>query len=547
MARVWDDILRQRISRRRVLAGSATLGAAGVTLVACKSGGGGSGSPTGEPVAEGTPKPGGFLKLRQPVPFPNFNPFGPGIAALSQGLFLGYTVFDHLWFVPTDTGEVINFLADEIEVIDDVTIRVTLADAVFHDRPPVNGRAVKSTDVKASVEKFKEQVPFGYSWLHEIYDKMETPDDKTVIYHQKRPWFWFFTSSNAGSPWTSAILPEETLDDEQLLQEHPIGSGRWEIAGHDAFANVRLSKFANWRETGLPYLDGVNFVLAPDDTLAQAAFEAQDIHQLGGLNHEELADIENRLGDAIRSSSDLSRSYRTLQVKYEGIFVDERIRHAINLALDREEARQILDLGDGELAGPIPPAHQKYALEEDDPDLQEYFRHHPEEARVLLEQADFPFDEEFELKYHTLPGNPELAGIIQQQLSRVGIQLKLTGEDISRWLANTLGPGNYQLTAFTHLPYEDPSLPMSFYREPNFMGYQDDDVEAAMDAAATEPDEAARIEKTKEAQRVLIRKWAPQFTLYSPTSYTVTRSYVKGLVEGRGSFGLFNSRAWLDQ
>lgn len=546
MARVWDDIARKRISRRRVLAGGGALGAAGITLVACRSGGKG-GSKTPGPVDEGTPRPGGILKQRQTTPYPNFNPFGPGIAALTQGLFLGFTVFDHLWYVPTDTGEVIKFLASDIEIIDELTIKVTLGDAVFHNRAPAGGRAVTAQDVKASYEKFGEQVPFGFSWLQEILDHIEAPDDKTVIFYQNRPWFWFFTSSNAGSPWTSSILPRETLDDDELLQERPIGSGRWEIDSHDAFANVKLRKFANWRETGLPYLDGIDFVLIPDDALAQAAFEAKDIDTLTGLNHEELADIENRLGDDIVSSSDLSRQYRTLMVQYEGVFLEERVRHAISLALDREEAKQILDLGDGVLSGPLPPAHQKFVLDQDDPDLVEFFRHDPNEARALLEQADFPFDEEFELKYHTLPGNPELAGVIQQQLSRVGIQLKLTGEDISRWLANTLGPGNFQFTAFTHLPYEDPSLPLSFYREPNFMGYQDDDVEAAMNAAAVEQDEERRIELTKEAQRVLLRKWAPQFTLYSPISYSARWSYLKGVVEGRGTFGLFNSRAWLDR
>ncbi|MCH8949022.1 MAG: hypothetical protein IIB87_01430, partial [Chloroflexi bacterium] len=119
-------------------------------------------------------------------------------------------------------------------------------------------------------------------------------------------------------------------------------------------------------------------------------------------------------------------------------------------------------------------------------------------------------------------------------------------EDLTAWLSNTLGPGNFQMTAFTHLPYEDPSLPLSFYKSPNFMDYEDPDVEAAFFAAAAEVDEEARIELTKEAQRVIIRKWGPMLNLYSPKTFGATWNYYKGLVLGRGSFGLFNSRAWLD-
>jgi peptide/nickel transport system substrate-binding protein len=376
---------------------------------------------------------------------------------------------------------------------------------------------------------------------------METPDDHTVTYFQKRPWFWFFTSSNAGSPWTSSIVPQETLDKDDILNNDPIGSGRFVLGGHNDFTNVKLRKFDHWREPGLPYLDGVDNILITDDTSAQANFEAKNIDTITGLKHDVLADMESRLGNSIVTSSDLSRAYRTLMVHYDPPFTDVRVRHAINLAINRDEIRQVLDLGDGQFAGPVPPAHKTYVLSEDDKDLQEFFRFNADEAKRMLEDAGFPFDQEFELKYHTLPGNPDLAGILKQQLSKVGIKLKLTGEDISRWLSTTLGPGNFQFTCFTHLPYEDPSLPLNFYRTPNFMGYEDAEVEAAMNAAAVEQDDQKRIDLTKEAQRVIIRKWAPQYTLYAPITYGARWGYLKGTVEGRGSFGLFNSRAWLDK
>ena len=549
MARVYDRFMKQRLTRRRLLqgAGGTALGAGAVALVGCSGGGGPSGvaSPV---VDEGTPQPGGIARQRQTFAYPNFNPFGPGIAALTQGLFTGFTIFDHLWYVPSDTGEVIPFLASDIETIDAQTVRVSMGEAVFHDRPPVNGRDVRSTDLKASLEKFADQVPFGFSWLREVFERLETPDDRTVIYHQKKPWAWFFTSSNAGSPWTSSIVPVEILDNDDILNDKPIGSGRWTLEGHDAGANVRLRKFPNWREPGLPFLDGVDFFFAPDDTLAQAAFAAQDIDQIGGLNRLEVNDLERRFGDDLVTSSDLSRAYRTLMLKDEPPFDDPMVRHGINLVLDRDEIRQVLSLGDGEFCGPLPPAHGRFVLDEDDPDLQEYFRHDPADGKAMLEAAAFPFDQEFVLKYHNLGDVPDLAAILAAQLREVGINVKLPGaEDITFWLANTLGAGDFQMTCFTHLPYEDPSLPLSFYIEPNQMGYRDEGVEEAFLAAAAELDEERRIELTKEAQRAIIRNWGPMLNLYSAVTFEAHWNHYKGLVTGRGSFGLFNSRAWLDR
>src|SRR3990172_1422826 len=116
MARVYERFLRQRLSRRRLLRGAAgaTLGAAGVALVGC-AGEGGRGQPsrTGTPVAEGTPRPGGTLRLRQDLVFPNLSPLEPGLANVAQGLFTGFTVFDHLWYVPTDTGGGVPLLATD--------------------------------------------------------------------------------------------------------------------------------------------------------------------------------------------------------------------------------------------------------------------------------------------------------------------------------------------------------------------------------------------------------------------------------------------------
>ncbi|MDZ4278026.1 MAG: ABC transporter substrate-binding protein [Dehalococcoidia bacterium] len=553
MARVYDRFMRERITRRRLLraAGGSALGAAGIYVVACGGGGAdGDGAPTGvaSPAAEGTPRPGGILKLRQTATIPNFNPFGSGIAALIQGLYLGYTVFDHLWFVPTDTGEVINFLATDIETIDPQTVRVSMGEAVFQDIPPVSGRDVRSTDLKASIERFREQVPLGFSWLHEVFERIDAPDNRTVVYHQQRPWAWFFTASNAGSPISSSIIPEEIVRDDEFLNDGAIGSGRWILAGHEAGTNVQFRKFENYREAPLPYLDGVDNVYAPDDTLAQAAFGAQDIDRITGLNRIERDDLESSFGDQISFDTDLSRSYRTLMLKNEPPFDDPDVRHAISLALDRDEIRQVMNLGDGELCGPLPPAHELFVLDENDPDLQEYFRHDPQDARQMLEAAGFPFDQEITLKYSNFETAPDLGELVGKQLRDIGLNINLPGpEDLVAWLANTLGPGNFQMTSFTHLPYEDPSLPLRFYVEPNFMGYKDDDVEQAFRAAAETLDEEERIELTKEAQRVLIRKWAPMINLYSPTSFGATWDYVKGLILGRGSFGLFNTTVWLDK
>ena len=547
--RAWWD---RRLSRRRLLAGGAS--AAAATLLAACAGGDGGPTANETPAGgdEGPVKRGGIFRLPQGDPWPSMNPFLPGLSSLIQGLYLGYTVFDHLWFVPTDTGIRELFLATSVEQPDDLTIIAQMGEAVFHDKPPVNGRKVLAQDVKASFERFREVPPIGFSWLHHVLDHIEAPDDRTVIFRQKTPWGWVFTSSNAGSPISSSIMPQEILHDDGLLNRDAIGSGRWMLAGHDNGANVRLRKFPNWRQPGLPYLDGVDFRLITESAAEQAALLAQDVDAiiLGFPTRLDAEAARDQSNGRIRLSSDLSRSYRTLMLTWKEPFLDERVRRGINLALDRQQLIDAMDFGDGQMSGPLPPAHKRYVL--DDSGLEEYFRHDAGEARKLLEAASFPFDREIELKFANSEDSTQLAQIIEQQLRKVGIKLKLTGQDLIIWLPQTLAAGNFQMTCFTHLPYEDADLPLRFYMSAetgqlSFMGYKDGEVDRAILAASRELDEGRRVELTKEAQRVLIRKWAPMLNLYSPVAWNGAWDYVKGIVTGRGSIIFFNTKVWLDK
>ena len=569
--RYWQS---QRVSRRRVIVGAA-VGSAGIgaaAIVGCggsssnKTNGGGA-SPTavsGPKVTDGSQdgpaKPGGILNLRQfQAVVPSMNVFGPSILALAQGLFLGFTAYDHMWYVPTDTGVMELFLATAVEQPDPLTVIATIGDATFHDKPPVSGRKVTAEDVAASFKRFRDEIGVGFDWLHNIMDDIVAVDEKTVKITQKQSWAWVFTASNAGSPITSSILPKEILHSDDLLQKDAIGSGQWVLASHDNGANIQLKKFQNFRQfagtksaAGQPFLDGINNKSIADDVAALAAFKAGDIDTYTFANKTEAEDTKSQLGDKIVITSDLGRDYVSLMLKYEPPFLDQRVRQAFNLLIDREEAMQLLAEGSAVKAGPIPPVQKLYALPEDDPDLQEYFRHDIAEAKKLLDAASFDFEQELELKHPVRRVEVQLAQVLQAQFKRGGVKLKLAPEDLVKWFSQSLGQGDFHMTCFQHLAYEDPDLPLRLYLSgegdrKNFMGYKDAEVDAAVLAAAKELDEHARIQKVKDAQKVIIKKYAPMFNLHSQIGYGARYDYVKGSISGRGSYGLFNRTSWLDK
>lgn len=574
----WKQYTARRITRRRALS-SAAVGGAGLaawSLVGCSGGGdddggGGSETPsTGDTPLDGTQdgpgQPGGILRVRQPTALPSMNVFGPGILVLLQGLYLGFNTFDHLWYVPTDTGVRENFLATKVEQPDATTVIATIGDATFHDKAPVNGRAVKGSDVVASFKKFADQIPIGFSWLQHVMDDITLdPTDssgKTITITQKFPWAWVFTSSNAGSPLFTSILPEEILDDEDQLAKDAIGSGAWVLESHEAGANLKFRKFQNFRTfengqdiTGRPFLNGVDHIFISDDNQGRAAFVDGKIDIAGFSSRKQMLDTADLLSGKIRTGEDLSRDYSTFMMRYDPPFDDIRVRQAFNLLINRDDLITFLNDGDAVKCGPIPPAHTRYALPEDDPAMQEYFRTDIAEAKAMLDAANFDYDAEYELKHSDRTVDSELAELLKAQFAEGNVKIKLVQEDLVKWFTQTLNQSQFQLTCFQHLPYEDPDLPLRFYMKPederfsdltNFMKYSDPEVTGAILAASQELDEEARVEKVYEAQKVIMRAYSPMFNLFSKVNFGGSYLYVKGGISGRGSYGLFNKTTWLD-
>ena len=82
--------------------------------------------------------------MRQATALPSMNVFGPGILTLAQGLTLGFTVFDHMWYTPTDTGVPELFLATNVEQVDDQGLETPRHDRRRH--LPRQGRESRAED-----------------------------------------------------------------------------------------------------------------------------------------------------------------------------------------------------------------------------------------------------------------------------------------------------------------------------------------------------------------------------------------------------------------
>ena len=556
-----------RVRRRRLLGGMG-IGAAGLgwLLVGCGDDTDTTGAPTAAATTPAGTAPGatptpevspadipkdGVLRLRQSAPWSTINPW----KGLDSGLTWGFTIFDHLFYTPLDTLQPELFLATSLEQPEPTRIIFKLGEGYFHDKPPINGRRVTARDVKASYETAIEQPGVSRtSFMTDVFAGIDAPDDETVIVKLNQPDAWAFTSTGLGEVIVSSIIPEEICANPDFMDTDLIGSGRFVFEGHESGTNFRIRRFENWRVEGEPYLAGQRWFLIQEQAQALAAFSAQEIDTVGLANVLERDQIVQRHGEDVEIDEDLSRAVWVVLTRADGRWADPRARKAVSLALDRDELIDVMTFGQGVKSGIIPPAFAAVTLSESE--LEEtYWKFDPAEARQLWQAAGLPADTTIELKYATLGENwPKFAQAVASQLEKnLGVNVRIVAEDFGTWLQKSLYGSEFaDLVVFPTLAYDEPSpyfLPLlkNIGGRENWSRFFDDELDSRIAQSRTILDDEARFEEMKEIQRLAWEKGSPLIPTFVAKSFTAYWWYVKGRVTGRGSYGLFNGRLYIDK
>jgi peptide/nickel transport system substrate-binding protein len=558
----------QRVGRRKFVAGAAAggVGVAGLALTGCgDDDDDGNGDPT-QPSGSGSQTPDDSaakdaarkkssesetLQVRHNQPFASINPW----KGLDSGLTWCWWIYDHLFYTPFDTLKPELMLASSIEQVDNLTFNFKLKDSKFHNKAPINGRAVTALDVKASFEESKNQPGVSQTtfWSF-IFDRIDAPDDKTLTVKLKFPYGWWNTTDGLSGPINGSIIPEEWAKDPNKMDTDLIGSQRYEFVSHQNGANFKMKRSTTWRNAPAAYISGIEYKLIQEQAAAIAAFQAGDIDSLGFNNKLEADQVKGQMGDKVDVVNEQSRSVWTTQVRGDGLYADPNVRKAFNLALDRDEIIDLLVLGDGVKSGPIPPSFGTAALTEAELEAT-YWKTDPGEAKKLLEAAAFPMDREIEIKFATLGDNfSKYAEIVAAQIKRnLGLNTKIVGEDLGTWLQQSLYGGDYKdVILYPTLAYESPPTYIIMYTEsiggrPNWGNYINKELSAAIQKADTTVDDEDRLQQYKDFQKMAIADSAPNFVTHVNNSYTGYQTYLKDRVTGRGSFGLFNDNLYIDK
>lgn len=274
-----------------------------------------------------------------------------------------------------------------------------------------NGQPVTSTDVAASLLNTKTS-PLRTSLL--AISNIQTPNPQTVVVNLSRPTAGDFL-------WAMTYIDGQIYPANQAnMALHPVGSGPYVVQSVQQGASVVLKKNPKYWDSAAYPLGGVDFTEltpGPQDVSALDS-GAVDMAQIEPENYQALAGNPN-IGISI------TKSYDNMAIELRentGPFANEKVRAALELAVDRPAINKVAFAGLGEPAyQPVPSWSAGYDKALGTPDT-----YQPAKAKAMLKAAGFPKGVSFTMVIPSEDATYQrAAALLQQEMAPAGFKVSL--------------------------------------------------------------------------------------------------------------------------
>ncbi len=526
---------RQAVSRRRLIGVGAGIAGAAAFALACGSGGNKQETHQAQPQVTATAQQGGDQVKRGGAVHVRFNgtpPLDPiANTSFRAQTMAGYTYSRLLKFkTGEDPAVAANFevmpdLAASWEIPGDGT-QVTFKlqpNAAFHNKAPVNGRAVSSEDVKFAFDRFRnEPKNSNRAAFDAAVSSVETPDAQTFVVKLSKPYGPILNLfANPQYLW---VLPRESADGFDPAKDQ-IGSGPWVLDSMQPDAEIKLKANRAYFVAGRPYLDEWIIPIIGENVQGKAQFQAErlDIEAINFEDKDEVAHSNPKARFVTYTPGTIP--FIAFQLRGNSPFKDERVRRAVSMAFDRDAMLQLSYDGQGVYHNIVPAHLGKWWLDPksaDEGDPAKYFKHDVREARAMLQAAGVS---SLQVRF-IYPNNAygerfnQWAEAAAAMLKDIGITPTIVPQDYIREYISANGTffGNFEGMFFAlQTPFTDPHDYLfnmcHSQSKRNHGGVNDPQLDQMIDKEGGTLDEATRVKLVRDIQRYVDDRmyYAPGF------------------------------------
>lgn len=307
-------------------------------------------------------------------------------------------------------------LATSWEQIDNSTWKFILRKGVkFHDGTPFNAEAVKFSIERSAAHQGKGYVGF--------VKQVEIVDDYTVILHLEKPYSPIFGSLSTEV--VSMMNPKFVEEKGDDIIEEANGTGPFILKEFTPGIRVVLVKNENyWGEPAK--LDKIEFRGIPEEGTRAMALRSGEVDLIENPSPNDITSLERDENLYVYLSERNRTLFVSFNMKDENIGTEKNkaIREAIAYGIDKKSIVDFVleGLATQADAGLIP---KSISIGLHDPNLVREFN--IEKAKTILKNAGI--DEGTEIEFAVTRGrylkDTEIAEVIQNQLSKIGLNIKL--------------------------------------------------------------------------------------------------------------------------
>ncbi len=420
---------------------------------------------------------------------------------------VNFNIYDTL-LARDQAMQIVPALASGFKRVNPTTLELSLRKGVtFHNGDPFDAK-----DVKYSIERVlsKTEPSPQRGWLNTV-ESVQVVDAQTVRLITSAPDPVLPARLTLIAMVSKAYV--EKVGSEGLAAK-PVGTGPYQVGKWVRGDYVDLDAFANYWG-GKPGVERARFRAIPDVAARIAALQAKNVHLITNLPPDYVEPIKKRADLKVASTRSPRVLFIGLVNNRPGPLQDQRVRQAINHAVNVDAIVQSLLLGNGIRSGDV-NGHLLRLLGVDF--KSSLYDYDPAKAKKLLAEAGYPNG--FQIDMDTPNGryvmDRDIAQVVASQLGAVGIKVNVK---VHEW-------GTYSQMFTTHkvapmyllgwsLPSMDPdhwATPMLGANEP-VSNFDDAEVHAAIAAARQELDETKRVESYKKLNR-LVHEKAPWLFLH---------------------------------
>lgn len=438
---------------------------------------------------------------------------------------------------------------------DGLTITVNLREDVrWHDGQPFTCDDVSFT----AMEMWKALLNYSTT-LQQNLESVDCPDPHTAVFNYSSPMplgLFVAAMPDLGHP-----MPKHLYEGTDILQSEynaaPVGTGPFKFVEYQRGQYVIAERNEDyWRGEEYPYLDRIVWRFMTDKSAAAAALEAGEVHETGFIGVS-MADVVRLSGDdrfdVGTEGYENNVAHSTVEFNHRNpILADLRVRQAMYHGLNIDYAIETIMRGFAKPGvGPVPSVDEANYT-----DQVPTYPYDVEKAKALLDEAGYPAGADgirFKLRHRPAPWGEytQLWGeYFAQAMREIGIDVEILTNDAPGFLNGVYRDHDFDTANGWHQFRADPAVStMVWIRSgspvgtpwTNQFGYQSDEFDAMIDAAASELDPEKRAEMYHAIQVKSMEELPLIFAIEHPF-ISVTSKKLKN----HHNMPRWNSSSWYD-